>query len=120
MSSKNRRQVWLLWINYMLNVNPFVGRGQISDTHIVLVRAKAKQCVSARAFPNTHLPVSTQGTQTSKPGRLWRILIVGNSCIYFVIGMWKGELSFFFFFLLPVSNFQAAPVTRSLDFHSFL
>lgn len=29
----------------------------------------------------------------------------------------EGEV---FFFLLPVSNFQAAPVTSSLDFHSFL
>lgn len=31
-----------------------------------------------------------------------------------------GAFFLFFFFLLPVPNFQAAPVTSSLDFHSFL
>lgn len=64
--------------------------------------------------------MSLAASRPASPGWLFcdqPILITVKSCIHFMIEFWSGEL---FFFLLPVSNFQVAPVTSSLDFHSFL
>lgn len=106
-----------LWINYMLNLNPLTGCEQ-SDTHIVLVKGKSQTMCLCTGF-SEHSSSCVYSRHNRPAGQddysqfWWWWTLAFTSWL----GCGGGS---FFFFLFPVSNFQAAPVTSSLDFHSFL
>lgn len=123
MSSDNRKQIQSLWISYMLNQNPLIGWGQSQTRASCQLRQKPNNVVYVQAFLNTYSPVSTHGIQIRRAG----ITVIDSDhckllhslCDWDVKGRGQGG-SFPPSPLFPVSNFQAAPVTSSLDFHSFL
>lgn len=116
-SSNNRKQIQPLWINYMWNLDPLIGCGQSWHMHCASEGQKANNVSMPRFFWTLiFLCLLTHPDQQAQDGycQFWseRISAVTS-------GLECGGGAFFFF-LLPVSNFQAAPVTSSLDFHSFL
>lgn len=122
MSSKNRRQVWLLWINYMLNVNSFVGRGQISDTHTVLVKGKSQAMCFSTGF-SEHSPSCVYSGHTDQQARTTvahsdRGELVHLLCDWDV----EGGAFFFFFsyflFLIFRQHLSPAVLTFTVFFES--
>lgn len=88
----------------------------ISDTHIVLVKGKSQTMCLCTGF-SEHSSSCVYSWHTDQQART---AVANSHHGEFLHSLRDWDVEGGFYFLLPVSNFQAAPVTSSLDFHSFL